>query len=139
MKSGYCTIVWNDRDCGASEMYHHQPHQRPVFIHRSRCCGYAGICWDWKGVLYYELLLENLMINSNKYCSQLDQLKAALDKKRLELVNRKRSLPSGSCKTTFDDQAKIATVWLSSSDFSAIFIRHSTFRFPFIVVFTKFS
>ena len=29
------------------------------------------------------------MINSNKYCSQLDQLKAALDGKRLELVNRK--------------------------------------------------
>ena len=46
--------------------------------------------WDWKGVLYYELLLENQTINSNKYCSQLDQLKAALDEKRLELVNRKR-------------------------------------------------
>ena len=28
------------------------------------------ICWDWKGVLYYELLLENQTINSNKYCSQ---------------------------------------------------------------------
>ena len=119
----------------ASKMNHHQLHQRPVFIQRSD----IGRWWDWKGVLYYELLLENLMINSNKYCSQLDQLKAALDKKRLELVNRKRSLPSGSCKTTFDDQAKIATVWLSSSDFSAIFIRHSTFRFPFILVFTKFS
>ena len=43
---------------------------------------------DWKGVLYYEPLLENQMINSNKYCSQLDQLKAALDK-HLELVNRR--------------------------------------------------
>ena len=30
------------------------------------------------------------MINSNKYCSQLDQLKATLDEKRPELVNRKR-------------------------------------------------
>ena len=28
------------------------------------------IWWDWKGVLYYEILLENQMINSNKYCSQ---------------------------------------------------------------------
>ena len=28
------------------------------------------IWWDWKGVLYYELLPENQMINSNKYCSQ---------------------------------------------------------------------
>ena len=34
------------------------------------------IWWDWKGVLYYELLLENQKINSNKHCSQLDQMKA---------------------------------------------------------------
>ena len=38
------------------------------------------VWWDWKGVLYYELLLENKTINSNKYCSQLDQMKATLDK-----------------------------------------------------------
>ena len=48
------------------------------------------IWWDWKGVSYYELLLEKQMINSNKYCSQLHQLKAALDEKHPELVNRKR-------------------------------------------------
>ena len=47
------------------------------------------IWWDWKGVLYDEVLLENQTINPNKYCSQLDQLKAALDKKHPELVNRK--------------------------------------------------
>ena len=40
-------------------------------------------------VLYYELLLENQTINSNKYHSWLDQLKAALDKKCVKLVNRK--------------------------------------------------
>ena len=38
------------------------------------------IWWDWKEVLCYEFLLENQMINSSKYCSQLDQLKAALNK-----------------------------------------------------------
>ena len=47
------------------------------------------IWWDWKEVLYYELLPENQTINSNKYCSQLDQLKATLDKKGPELVNKK--------------------------------------------------
>ena len=47
------------------------------------------IWWDWKRVFYYELLPENKIINSNKCCSQLDQLKVALDKKRPELVNRK--------------------------------------------------
>ena len=29
-----CTIIWNGRDRGASEMNHQQPHQRPVFIQR---------------------------------------------------------------------------------------------------------
>ena len=47
------------------------------------------IWWDWKGVLYYELLPENQTINSNKHCSHLDQQKAALDEKCPELVNRK--------------------------------------------------
>ena len=50
------------------------------------------IWWDWKGVLYYEFLPENQLINSNKCCSQLDQLKAALDKKRPELVDRKHKI-----------------------------------------------
>ena len=45
--------------------------------------------WDWKGVLYYELRQENQMIKSNKHCSQLDQLKAALDEKCPELASRK--------------------------------------------------
>ena len=48
------------------------------------------IWWDWKGVLYYEVLLENQMIDSNKYHSRSDQLKAALNDKRPELVNRKQ-------------------------------------------------
>ena len=39
-------------------------------------------------MFYYELLLKNQMINSKKYSSQLDQLKAALDEKCLELVSR---------------------------------------------------
>ena len=47
------------------------------------------IWWDWKGILYYELLVENQTINFNKYCSQLDQLKAVLNKKLWGLVNRK--------------------------------------------------
>ena len=50
------------------------------------------IWWDWKGVLYYELLPENQMINSNKCCSQLDQLKAAFDEKHPELVNREHKI-----------------------------------------------
>ena len=32
--------------------------------------GYLVYMVELEGVLYYELLLENQMINSNKYCSQ---------------------------------------------------------------------
>ena len=46
------------------------------------------IWWDWQGILYYELFLENQMIHSNKYCTWLDQLKAALKQKM-------HNLPSG--------------------------------------------
>ena len=43
MKSGYCTIMWNRRDHGASDMNHHQPHQRLIFIQRRWGCVYGGI------------------------------------------------------------------------------------------------
>ena len=100
------------------------------------------IWWDWKGVLYYELLPENQMINSNKYCSQLDQLKAAFDEKHPESVNRKHVIfhqDNAKNACFFDDQAKTVTAWLGSSDSSTVFTRHCTFGFPFISVFTKFS
>ena len=34
MKSEHCTIMWNGRYHGASEMNHNQPHQSLVFIQR---------------------------------------------------------------------------------------------------------
>lgn len=48
-----------------------------------------SVWWDFKGILYYELLPNNQTINSEKYCLQLDQLKAAIQEKRPELANRK--------------------------------------------------
>ena len=57
------------------------------------------IQWGWKRILYYEFLLENQTINS-KYYFQSDQLKAALNKNHLELVNFMHNLPSGYHKTT---------------------------------------
>jgi len=46
------------------------------------------IWWDCKGIVYYELLPQNQTINSEKYCSQLGYLKAAINEKRPELSNR---------------------------------------------------
>ena len=99
------------------------------------------IWWDWRGVLYYELLPENQVINSNKYCSQLDQLKAALDEKHPELVNRKRII-------FHQDNTRPHIFWWPGKNCYSLagkfwFIRriHQTWNFglPFISVFTKFA
>ena len=58
------------------------------------------------GDLYFELLSENQMINFNKHCSQIDQLKAALDKKCLELVNRKHII-------FHQDNARLHVSWMT--------------------------
>ena len=137
-KSEYCTIMWNRRGHGANEMDHDQPHQRPVFIQRRWCC----MWWDWKGVLYYELLLENQMIHCNKYCSQLDQLKTARSETCLKLVNRKCIVfyQDSTEQCFFDDRGKKSvTSWRRRSDLSLVFTRCCTFRFLSVSVFKKFS
>ena len=63
-------------------MNHHQPYQSG--LHPKKV-----MCIRWKGVLYQGLLLEKQPINSNEYCFQLEQLKAALTEKHPESVNRK--------------------------------------------------
>ena len=78
MKSRYCTTMQNRRDHGAGPNEPTPSTQKPS-LHPKMVI--LCIWWDWKGVLYYELLLENQTINSNKYCFQLDQLKAALNEK----------------------------------------------------------
>ena len=96
------------------------------------------IWWDWKGVFYYELFLENQMINSKKYFSHLDQLRATLNENCPELVNRKCIIFHQSKITcVFDDQEKTVTAWLGSSDSSTLVTSHCTFGYPFISVFTK--
>lgn len=46
------------------------------------------IWWDWKGVVYYDLLPEqtkNTRLDADKYCAQLDKLEKAIAEKRPEL------------------------------------------------------
>ena len=57
--------------------------------------------WDWKGVLYYERLLENQQITSNKYCSQWDQLKAALGEVSGISQQKIHNLPQGNTRPKF--------------------------------------
>ena len=72
--------MWDRRDHGTSEMIH-KPTTPKTSLHPEKVM--LCTCWDWKGVLSYELILENQTINSNKWSSWLDQLKVALDKKHL--------------------------------------------------------
>ena len=37
------------------------------------------IWWDWKGIIYYELLSYGQTLNSDLYCQQLYRLKIAID------------------------------------------------------------
>ncbi|GFU21713.1 histone-lysine N-methyltransferase SETMAR [Trichonephila clavipes] len=48
------------------------------------------ILWDWRGIIYKELLPHDQLLNSDLYCQQLDRLKLAIDQKWPELVNRHR-------------------------------------------------
>lgn len=82
------------------------------------------------------------MLNFNKYCSQLDQVKATLDENHPELVNRKHLIfHQDSIKATyfFDDRQKQFTAWLGNSDSTTVFSNVTAFRFPFILLFIKFS
>ena len=47
------------------------------------------VWWDWKGVLFFELLPRNQTINSDVYCRRLNKLNAAVKEKQPQLVNRK--------------------------------------------------
>ena len=48
-----------------------------------------SIWWDWKGVVFLELLPRNETINLDVYCRQLNKLNAEVKEKLPKLVNRK--------------------------------------------------
>ncbi|GFX22082.1 histone-lysine N-methyltransferase SETMAR [Trichonephila clavipes] len=47
------------------------------------------IWWDWKEIIYYELLPYGQTLNSDLYCQQLDHMKLAIEQKWLEFTNRR--------------------------------------------------
>ena len=75
--------MWNRRDRRTSEMNHH--HTKGWSSSKGNVVYMVGL----EGSPLLWALLENQMINSNKYCSQLDQLKVALSEKHPELVSRR--------------------------------------------------
>lgn len=55
-------------------------HQKKVLL---------SVWWDYKGIVYFELLPRNQTINSEVYIRQLTNLNNAIQEKRPELANRK--------------------------------------------------
>ena len=76
--------MWDGRDHGASEVNHHQPHQKLIFIQR-RWYVYNAVGRESSTMSSFQKTTTNF----NKSCSKIDQLKAGLDENFLELVNRK--------------------------------------------------
>ncbi|GFW42228.1 mariner Mos1 transposase [Trichonephila clavipes] len=58
-----------------------------VDIHQKKIL--LSVWWDYKGIIYFELLTPNRTINSDVYIEQLTKLNNAVEEKRPELTNRK--------------------------------------------------
>ena len=71
---------WSKRDEPPQTTSKAELHQKKIML---------SVWWDWKGVVFFELLPRNQTINSDVYCRQLNKLNAAVKEKRPELVNRK--------------------------------------------------
>lgn len=71
---------WSKRDEPPQTTSKAKLHQKKIML---------SVWWDWKGVVYFELLPRNQTINSDVHCRQLSKLNAAIKEKRPELANRK--------------------------------------------------
>ena len=82
-------IVYNNVNRKRSWSKHNKPAQTisKAELHQKKIM--LSIWWDYKGVVYFELLPSNRMINSDIYCLQLMKLEETIKEKRPELANRK--------------------------------------------------
>lgn len=71
---------WSQRDDLPQTTLKADIHQRKVML---------SVWWDFKGVLFFELLPRNQSLNSKVYCQQLDSLNESIIQKRPELVSHK--------------------------------------------------
>ena len=72
--------LWSKRDEPAQSTSKPDIHQKKVML---------SVWWDFKGILYFELLTRNQTINSNVYCRQIMKLDKEIKEKRPELATRK--------------------------------------------------
>ena len=101
MKNGLFTIQLFENDHGhghGDELPQTTPkaefHEKKIIL---------SVWYDWKGVVFFELLPRNQTINSDVYCRQLNKLNAAVKEKRPELVT-----------DIFSHSPKIIKAWFGS-------------------------
>ena len=71
---------WSKRDKSAQSTSKADIHQNKVML---------SVWWDFKSIVYFELLPRNQTINSNVHCRQLMKLDKEFKEKRPELATRK--------------------------------------------------
>ena len=71
---------WSKRNEPAQSTSRADIHQKKVML---------SVWWNFKGIVYFELLPRNQTINSNVYCRQLMKLDNEMKEKRPELATRK--------------------------------------------------
>ena len=85
MKNGLFTTILSGKDRGAD----HQPAQTTSKAGIPQKKVLLSVWWDYKGIVYLELLPPNRTINSVVYIKQLTKLNNAVEEKQPELTNRK--------------------------------------------------
>ena len=82
-------IVYNNVDRKGSWSKHDKPPQTTskAELHQKEIM--LSVWWNWKGVVFFELLPRNQTINSNVCYPQINKLDVAVKEKQPELVNRK--------------------------------------------------
>ncbi|CAK9803068.1 Histone-lysine N-methyltransferase SETMAR [Anthophora quadrimaculata] len=82
-------IVYNNVNQKRSWVMKDEPVQATskAEIHQKKIM--LSVWWDYKGILYFELIPQNQTINSNVYVQQLAKLSDAIQEKRPALSNRK--------------------------------------------------
>ena len=71
---------WSKRDEPAQLTSKADMHQKNIML---------SVWWDFKGIVYLELLPRNQTINLNAYCRQLMNLDIKIKEKRTEMATRK--------------------------------------------------
>ena len=71
---------WSKRDEPAQSSSKADIHEKKVML---------SVWWDFKGIVYFDLLPRNQTINLNVYCRQLMKLDKEIKEKRPELATRK--------------------------------------------------